>query len=115
MARVPLRSLNLGRLDSRASEAAFGAGRSIESFGGGAGPEAYGAGLRIPTADADGYGGALARDISQVGEIAAGAVQTAIRVDQQDQILRGRRQALAAENDYNTRFMELQANAPADA
>ena len=115
MARVPLRSLNLGRLDSRASEAAFGAGRSIESFGGGAGPEAYGAGLEIPTADAGGYGANLARDISQVGEIVQGAAITALRVDQQDQILRGRRQALAAENDYNTRFMELQANAPADA
>ena len=43
-----LNRLSLPQLDGRASSAAFGAGRSVESFGGGAGPEAYGAGRMSP-------------------------------------------------------------------
>lgn len=115
MARRSLRPLSAPRLDSRASDAAFGGGRSLESFGGGAGPEAYGAGLRIPTAGPLGYGAGDAEALQQVGAMVSDAAQVALRIDRQDQVLRGRRNALSARVDYEKRFMERKAGAPADA
>ena len=115
MARSTLRPLSLRRLDGNADPRAFGAGRSVESFGGGAGPEAYGAGLRIPTANAVGYGAGTGEALRVAGAVAGQAAEVALRIDRQDSILRGRRNALSAGVEYDKRFMERKAGAPADA
>lgn len=115
MARRSLRPLSAPRLDSRASDAAFGGGRSLESFGGGAGPEAYGAGLKIPNATPLAYGAGLARDLQYAGQIVSDAAEVAIRIDRQDRIISSRRKALSARTEYGQRFQELKAGVSADA
>lgn len=107
-----LNPVRLPRLDSRASPAAFGAGRSIESFGGGAGPEAYGAGLISPGVAPP---GTLGRDLQQLGQIFQGVAETALTVMQRDAVITARRNALAAGVEWDKRLLDAKQASPADA
>lgn len=106
------RPLSLPRLDGRASPAAFGAGRSIESFGGGAGPEAYGAGQISPNYTAE---SGWARDLERFGKIAEGAAEALLAVERRDQTIRARGRLQELRRTAAEQYTTWRDQAPPDA
>lgn len=109
---VARRPLSLPRLSGGASPAAFGAGRSMESFGGGAGPEAYGAGLISPGAPVPSTWG---RDLQQLGQIAEGVGEAVLAVERRDQTIRARGRLQELRRTAVDQYGQWEQQAPPDA
>jgi hypothetical protein len=106
-----LRAAPIGSRQVRASPTAFGAGRSVESYGGGLGPEAFGGGRNLES-----FGGNVAPEAYGTGQALISpetenrALGAYLSVQRRDEITQANADSLKARSEYWLGFDQRQTS-----